>query len=335
VNLPAITSLEYCLANPKPKPKAIIEGILHVNTKEMMGGGSKSNKTWIQIDKALSVSSGTEWLGFKTNKSRVLFMNMEVLEPFFMERVQMILDRKQIKHADCNLDLWHLRGHMEGYDAFLKKIEEVMDRNVYEFIIMDPLFKLYGSADENKASDIIAMMNRFEMFVQKVTCALSFSSHFSKGFQDQKAAIDRVSGSGAFARDADTISTITRHKSDRCFTMDFILRNCPEVDPFVIEWSKPVMQRRDDLDPKNLATATNGAQSSGKSACEADELLDYLDKGGMTNAAWKAVCVRNLGISDRTFSNKLKKLKTSGLIEMRDGSYFERSILPLEVLNGG
>lgn len=312
MSLPPITPAMLCLKERKEKPKSLIEGALHVTTKEMLGGGSKSNKTWTQLDKAISVASGTPWLGMQTHKAKVLFMNMEILEPFFMERLQVVMEAKKVKVEDCNLDLWHLRGHSEGYEAFLTKIEAVMKDSQYELVIMDPVYKLYGDADENKATDIIKMLNRFERFVQASKCALSYSSHFAKGPQHEKSAIDRVSGSGAFARDADTITTLTRHKEEHCFTVDFILRNCPEIDPFVVEWRYPIMVRRPDLDPNTLAQP--GKTGRGVSACEPDDMLDFLPHEGASNKVWMVKATENLGISPRTFQNKLKQLKKQGKV---------------------
>jgi hypothetical protein len=39
--------------------------------------------------------------------------------------------------------------------------------------------------------------------------------------------MDRMSGSGVFARDADTILTLTEHEVEGCFAVEMNLRNLP------------------------------------------------------------------------------------------------------------
>ena len=42
--------------------------------------------------------------------------------------------------------------------------------------------------------------------------AILYAAHFSKGNQAGKDAIDRISGSGVFGRDADTLIILTKHE---------------------------------------------------------------------------------------------------------------------------
>jgi len=84
----------------------------------------------------------------------------------------------------------------------------------YALIILDPVYKCMGHRDENAAGDIGSLLNEVERLAVQTGAAVVFGAHFSKGSQAGKESIDRVSGSGVFARDPDSILTLTRHEED-------------------------------------------------------------------------------------------------------------------------
>jgi len=49
---------------------------------------SKMGKTWSLMHLALAVSEGVDWFGFKTTKSRILFINPELQNFSFEDRIQ-------------------------------------------------------------------------------------------------------------------------------------------------------------------------------------------------------------------------------------------------------
>ena len=68
----------------------------HRSSKLVLGGASKSFKTWSLIDLGLSVATESDWWGFPTIKGEVLFLNFEVQQPFFAERMARVLKAKGI-----------------------------------------------------------------------------------------------------------------------------------------------------------------------------------------------------------------------------------------------
>src|ERR1017187_8795199 len=62
--LPAIEDGAELIAREIALPADVIEGLVHCGGKMVLGGASKSYKTWTLIDAAVSVVTGTEWLGF-------------------------------------------------------------------------------------------------------------------------------------------------------------------------------------------------------------------------------------------------------------------------------
>ncbi len=76
--LPEIMNLRQLVeAAPAPPPQ-IIEAVLHLGCKMILGGTSKSNKSWCLLDLAISVASGEKWWGHPCAKMPVVYINFEM-----------------------------------------------------------------------------------------------------------------------------------------------------------------------------------------------------------------------------------------------------------------
>ena len=268
------------------QPKQIVCGVLHAGGKLAIGGGSKTFKTWTLLDMGLAVAHGKPWLGFNTTRAKVCYINLELQPWSFQRRLNAVAKQREIVIEDGWFDVWNLRGHANGYTQLLPIFAQEIARRQSGLLIIDPVYKLYGDADENSASDVSALLNGFEMLAQKTKAAIAFASHFSKGNQSGKEAIDRISGSGVFARDPDAILTFTKHEEENAFVVDSTLRDCAQIQPFVVRWEYPLMRRDGDLDPTKLK------QPRGRPAThKAEALLSHLPADGISATAWqKAVC---------------------------------------------
>jgi RecA-family ATPase len=59
-------------------PYIVGNGIMPTAMKAIMFGPPKKGKSLVLNQLALSVIHGKDWLGFKTNRKKVLYMNFEV-----------------------------------------------------------------------------------------------------------------------------------------------------------------------------------------------------------------------------------------------------------------
>src|SRR5689334_1020911 len=81
--LPPIEDGLQLLSSEPNIPDEVIKGVLHKGCKGVLGGSSKSFKTWSLLDLGLSVASGTKWWGVETTQGKVLYVNFEIPSPFF------------------------------------------------------------------------------------------------------------------------------------------------------------------------------------------------------------------------------------------------------------
>jgi hypothetical protein len=300
---PPIADAAELIAKPIILPDDVIEGIAHLGGKMVVAGASKTFKTWLLCDTAISVASGTDWLGFPTKRGRVLYINLEIQSGFFARRIQAICDERQIKIETGMLKIWNLRGHAADLSTLMPRLLRAIKPGEFVLIIIDPVYKLLGQRDENKAGDIATLLNQVERLAVETSAAVAFGAHYPKGNVAARESIDRIGGSGVFARDPDTILNFTRHEQEDCFTVEATLRNHPPVEPFVVRWEYPLFMVDDSLDPFDLKKAGRKPETS------PDDVLDVLAKP-LTEAEWRELARTKLGISRRTFERRLEVIET-------------------------
>ena len=289
-SLPPMISAQDLCANPPPTPPQVIEGVLHQGSKLVLGGGAKSFKTWALLHLANCISTGLPWLGFETFESPVLYVNFE-LPAFNMEsRIRAICAALNVP-IPKNLTVWNLRGHATDAGIILPKITRAIKKMGYSAVFLDPIYKLLGEREENSARDMTNLMNSIEQLSEYTRAAVLFGSHFAKGNASAKESMDRISGSGVIARDPDSIITLTKHEEDKCFTVEFTLRNFPPQEPFVVRHEHPLMVAAHDLDPEKLKKPTRAGRPQEYSL---DDVFAQLEGGSMSSADWEGKCKKNL-----------------------------------------
>jgi RecA-family ATPase len=265
--LPEIVPGNEFMAAPSPEPPQLIEGVLHQGSKMVLGGASKSRKSWSLIDLMLAVSTGGPWWGFPTIRGRVLYINFELPDFAFHYRLNAIAAAKGISDF-AGFDLWNLRGYATDLSDLIPKILLRIRDNSYALIVLDPIYKGLGKRDENKAGDIASLCNEIEQLAVRSDAAVVFGAHYSKGNQAGKDAIDRIGGSGVFARDPDVILTMTPHEERDAYVVDLTLRALPHVDPFVVRWQDARFERDSGADASKV-------KQPGKAAKEAAPKATY------------------------------------------------------------
>ncbi|MEO5719854.1 MAG: AAA family ATPase [Chthoniobacterales bacterium] len=316
---PTITDAADLVERETDTPPDLVDGLLHKVGKLVFGGSSKSFKTWTLINLAVSVALGCEFLGRRTTKGRVLFVNLEIQGAFFARRIAMVCSALglSVESLRGNLDVWNLRGHAADLSRMLPFLLSKIRSGDYGLIVADPIYKLLGARDENKAGDIASLLNDLEKLAVHSGAAVAFGAHYSKGNQAAKESIDRIGGSGVFARDPDSIVTFTRHEAADAFTVDCVLRNHPPIEPFVVQWEFPLMRIEGSLDPERLRKPAGRKQEY-----RTDDVLGLLVEP-MTTTDWQTLAESELHLSKSTFHRRLKEIKNQGLARQRDDQKWE------------
>ncbi len=215
-DLPETANLADALANLPPLAEPLIDGILRKGHKMLLAGPSKAGKSFALMELAVAVAEGRTWMGRQCSQGRVLYVNLEIDGASSMHRFDAIYRALGIgaSHAS-NIDVWNLRGHACPMDRLAPRLIHRAakkgrdpEHGGYSLVIIDPIYKILVG-DENSASDMGAFCNQFDKVCAELGCAVVYCHHHSKGFQGTKHSMDRMSGSGVFARDPDAILDMT------------------------------------------------------------------------------------------------------------------------------
>lgn len=301
---PSITAAPALIADSTiTEPPQVIANMLYRSGKLIYGGPSKAHKSWTLIDLCIAVASGGRWLDMQCSKGRALYIDFELIRYDEKRRIEYICDARGIEVPDT-LDVWNLRGSARPLDQLIPLIDSHIRRggDPYTIIVPDPIYKTLEGRDENSATEMALLCREIERLATHCNAAVAYGAHFAKGNASAKDSMDRISGSGVFARDPDAILTATPHEIDLCYVIDPILRSFPPIDPFGVRWDFPRMVREHTLDVEALKGRTGRPM-----AAQPDELLGYLEKGD-TVTTWRKRCLESGGISKDTFFRRKKDL---------------------------
>ena len=257
-DLPPISNFWEQLQNPPVKAPELIGGILREGCKMIITGESKAGKTCLSQELAVCIAEGKPWLGkFKCEQGKVLYMNLEVEDADLYDRFETIYKANgwEFKEKSCrNLHPWNLRGKAVPLDKLAAKVIRRCRGENYKAIILDPLYKVQ-QGDENSAEAIIKFCNALDLIAHETGAAVIYDHHHPKGSAGDRKVIDRGSGSGVFARDADAICDLSflspgkealemlganLASGEKPMQIAFVLRAFKDIEPINIWFKFPV-----------------------------------------------------------------------------------------------
>ncbi|MEI8290250.1 MAG: AAA family ATPase [Verrucomicrobiota bacterium] len=317
--LPDMVWFDDFVAKLPTPPPLLVRGLLHKGCKMILGGTSKSNKSWCLLDLALSVASGSPWWGLATVQAPVVYVNFELQPWALQERLWALRGaRPEFNKAGRNLALWNLRGKNADMKLLRPLLEAQLTKHPFGLIILDPAYKVLGNRDENANGEIADLMNEFEALAQASGAAVVVAHHFAKGDSTAKSAMDRMSGAGAWARDPDAILILTPHEEENAFTCTSILRNLPILPEFVLSWDYPLMRVAKELNPDALRRP----QAKNK-VCTDKEFLDaVMSDDAKGHGRIMAEAKQCLNIGRTTAARYLARLVEAGLVTTSAGVYW-------------
>ena len=331
-----VESMADIYENPPQLKPELIEGILRQGHKMLLVSSSKAGKTFALIELAVAIAEGRRWIGFRCKQGRVLYLNMELDEASFDDRVIKVYNALDIDTKNLsNIDIVHLRGKIEKLEKLIPQITRTMKSKEYAAVILDPTYKL-GIGDENAADSVTAFCNAIDR-IANAGASVIYAHHHSKGAQGSKASMDRASGSGVFARDADALLDMIELRipkereeearteyGEKCtaWRMDATLREFPRVEPVDLFFSYPLHEldaggilkeanlEENERSMENGREMGNLAKKARKAANKFD-LAEAIDRD--TEIAGKPKTQKQyaeeFGVSDRTIRTWWKELE--------------------------
>lgn len=144
---PLLEQASYHTSPPQPEAE-LIEGVLRTGQFLLLSAPPRSGKSFALIDLALALCHGKGWLGFHTFQSDVLYVNMELTKPTFLNRIHLMAGHRGLKADTPHLGFLNLRGGnmapRELATFIAKRINgarKYENRN-YRVVIIDPLMAI-------------------------------------------------------------------------------------------------------------------------------------------------------------------------------------------------
>jgi hypothetical protein len=232
---------------------------------------------------------------------------------FFEERLRKVCEAKSVYPEANMLKVWNLRGYAKPMDELIEVLLDYLRPQHFSLVALDPVYKLLPPirGAENDSALITKLLNALERIANETGAAVLFTSHFSKGIQADKESMDRISGSGAWARDADTVLTMTHHEDQNSFTVEAeAIRNFEPFIPFVMKWDYPLFVRT-KADPKALRGSKGGAAIKKT----LDQLVEaFRNSAPMPATEFVLLTADKLEIAERTAWRLFYQAKENGAI---------------------
>jgi RecA-family ATPase len=291
----------------KPPP-VLIHGALYQGGKLLLSGASKARKTWLLMDLVLALASGGDWLGMRTNRTRVLLIDCELLPFEPKKRLKLIADARNVwDHSGIFLQT--LRGRRLTLEKLKASILLFCKKHEIGAIAIDPLYRVMEGRDENANGEIADFLCGIEEIAHEAGAAVLLSHHFAKGNAAGKNSIDRMSGAGTFARDPDCLVSLTEAEASTEDTpahiVEFSIRSFKPIKPFGIRWEFPLFNRDDDM-----STKLKDARGRPKEGDDAGDLVRLLKEHLELQATeFKQLANEEFGITRTRFHDALKQIK--------------------------
>jgi hypothetical protein len=179
---PYETTPAGALQEPDPEKLWLVEGLWQRNGTGIIGGVAKGAKTWLALDLALSVASGTAALDtFRIHcPGPVLYVSAEGGEGYLKQRLQALC-----AHRDLRLEALPHRLEIiprpiridtaEG----LGRLQATVRAMAPTLLVLDPLVRMHR-ADENSAASVSALLSPLTELQQAHNLSLILVHHATK-----------------------------------------------------------------------------------------------------------------------------------------------------------
>jgi AAA domain/RepB DNA-primase from phage plasmid len=216
---PQLTTYRDFLTTAYRKPTWLVEGIWADKAHGLLAGESKTFKTLLILDLAVSIASGTPFLGkFPVPRvGPVIFIQEENDPEDLQDRLMRIgyqrgVTPNVVAHKDPRrtvLDYGpdlpiHLLNN-EGFsfmdDEWMKWLAGQVKTIQPALVAFDPLYLLTPGADENSAAEMTPILANLLRLKQRYGCGILIAHHYTKGTPEGKhRRARRMSGTGVFHR---------------------------------------------------------------------------------------------------------------------------------------
>jgi hypothetical protein len=168
-------------AHDEPPLTFLVDGLLARGQLAMLGGRSKSGKSWLVAQLAQSFDTGQPFLGRAVSPARVLYMALEDKRKRLKRRTQ------SLGWVPATTTFEYRIPRFNGPNGQFGPGLELIERIAWDFdvILIDTLIAtLDGTISENDNTSMGAIANELATLAHDMDCAILLVHHINKGMSD-------------------------------------------------------------------------------------------------------------------------------------------------------
>jgi len=175
----------------------LVEQLWGDSSVGVIGGAPKCSKTWLALDLALSVATGTACLGKYAvpQPGPVLVYLAEDALPVVRERVEGMARHRGLDLAGVDIHVITAPTLRLDRDPHRGRLFETAKQLRPRLLLLDPLVRLHG-IDENKAGEVAELLAYFRSLQRRLDLSVILVHHTRKNAAGGAAAGQGLRGSG-------------------------------------------------------------------------------------------------------------------------------------------
>jgi RecA-family ATPase len=278
----------------------LVEGLWGASSVGVIGGAPKCAKTWLGLDMALSVATGTACLGKYAvpEPGPVLVYLAEDALPIVRERVQGMTRHRGLDLAGVEIHVITAPVLRLDRDRDRARLWETAKRLRPRLLLLDPLVRLHG-VDENNAGEVAELLAYFRSLQRQLDLSVLLVHHTRKNAAGGASAGQGLRGSGDIHAFGDSNLYLRRTREHLVLSSEH--RAAPA-------WASVYLE----LIATNAATThleVIAELEDGKRRSLEEQVLDHLTAGAVFT---RAKLRDSLGVKNERLGEALESLERAG-----------------------
>jgi hypothetical protein len=317
--LPVVSAAE--LDEPDPDNRWLISNLWARAGVGIIGGAPKCLKSWLGLDLAVSVASGTPCLdAFPVQEpGGVLVYMAEDAAPVVKERLLGICRHRGLDLAALPIGVITAPSVRLDLPRDQRRLEQTVRRHAPRLLLLDPFVRLHR-INENQAGDVAAVLGYLRELQRAHGLAVVVVHHARKN--GGSTGGQSLRGSSDFFAWVDTALSLRRHRQQLLLSAEHRAASAPE--PVTIA----LVGTERDMHLSIVASEPHGDSRDPAATTDIDSaLLAALDRAG--HAGLPRTSLRGiLRVRNQSLSEALTRLAASRLIA-RQGDTWIRMPVPV------
>ena len=308
------------LEAPDPTRRWLIENLWARSGVGIIGGAPKCCKSWLGLDLAVSVASGTPCLDtFHVREpGGVLVYMAEDAAPVVKERLLGLCRHRGLDLATLSIGVITAPSVRLDLPHDQSRLAKTVRRHAPRLLLLDPFVRLHR-INENQSGDVAAVLGYLRELQRAHDLAVAVVHHARKNGGSTSGG-QSLRGSGDFFAWVDTALSLRRQRKQLVLSVEHRAAGAPEPSTLALVGTDH------DMHLSIVAGEPDDHANTSSTVADIDaavlDALDHADDHGLHRLALRAA----LRVRNERLGEALTRLTVSGLIARRGDTWVRRAI---------